>query len=150
MPKIFSLQNFLPYRCVTLAERISTTLSRIYAEQFGVSVAEWRILTVLAENDRLNARDVGLIIKMDKVKVSRAVASLMERNLLLRTPSRKDGRASDLHLSAKGKRLYQQIVPRALEWESSLVEPLTTEEQETLFKLLDKLDARVAVMADAP
>ena len=148
MSRIFSLQNFLPYRCVTLAERISTTLSRIYAEQFGVSVAEWRILTVLAENERLNARDVGLIIKMDKVKVSRAVASLMDRKLLLRTPSREDGRASDLRLSASGKRLYRQIVPRALEWEKSLVEPLSTEEQKTLFRLLDKLDARVATLED--
>lgn len=148
MSRIFSLQNFLPYRCVTLAERISTTLSRIYAEQFGVSVAEWRILTVLAENERLNARDVGLIIKMDKVKVSRAVASLMDRKLLLRTPSREDGRASDLRLSASGKRLYRQIVPRALEWEKSLVEPLSTEEQKTLFRLLDKLDTRVATLED--
>jgi DNA-binding MarR family transcriptional regulator len=141
-----SLQQFLPYRCVTLAERISTSLSRIYAEQFGVSVAEWRILTVLAENDRLQASDVSRIVRMDKVKVSRAVSALVERKLLLRTPSKADGRASDLRLSAAGKRLYDQIVPRALAWEQSLVEPLSDREQEMLFKLFDKLEARVALL----
>ena len=146
MPDILTLQNFLPYRCVTLAERISTSMSRIYAEQFGVNVPEWRILTVLAEHDRLQARDVALIIKMDKVKVSRAVASLVERKLLLRTPSKEDGRASDLQLSAAGKRLYREIVPRALEWEESLTVPLSSGERETLFRLFDKLDARLAAI----
>ena len=146
MPDTLSLQQFLPYRCVTLAERISTSLSRIYAEQFGVSVAEWRILTVLAENDRLQASDVGRIVRMDKVKVSRAVAALVERKLLLRTPSKEDGRASDLRLSAAGKRLYDQIVPKALAWEQSLVEPLSDREQEMLFQVFDKLEARVALL----
>ena len=144
MSESLTLQQFLPYRCVTLAERISTSLSRIYAEQFGVSVAEWRILTVLAENERLQARDIGRIIRMDKVKVSRAVASLLDRKLLLRTPSKIDGRASDLRLSAAGKRLYNKIVPRALDWEELLVETLSVDERKHLFALLDKLDHRVA------
>ena len=146
MPETIELQHFLPYRCVTLAERISTSLSRIYDQQFGVSVAEWRILTVLAEHDSLQARDIGLKIKMDKVKVSRAVASLTERKLLLRAPSKRDGRASNLRLSAAGRRLYQEIVPRALEWEKSLVEPLSAREIDRLFEVLDTLDRRVALL----
>lgn len=143
MPQQLSLNDFLPYRCVTLAERISTALSQIYAEKFGVTVAEWRILTTLAEHDRLQARDVGLIIKMDKVKVSRAVTSLLDRKLLLRAPSKRDGRAADLSLSAAGKRLYEKIVPQALQWEQLLVDPLTAAQQTVLFELLDKLDQRV-------
>jgi DNA-binding MarR family transcriptional regulator len=150
MSKTFTLQDFIPYRCVTLAERISNSLSRIYAEQFGVSVAEWRILTVLAEHDRLQASEVGAIVRMDKVKVSRAVSALVERRLLLRTPSKEDGRASDLRLSAAGKRLYQQIVPRALEWETSLVQPLSQEERRALFELFDKLESRVAALEADP
>ncbi len=146
MPETITLQDFLPYRCVTLAERISTSLSRIYDQQFGVSVAEWRILTVLAEHENLQARDIGLTIKMDKVKVSRAVASLTERKLLLRTPSKQDGRATDLRLSAAGRRLYQEIVPRALEWEKSLVAPLPAHDVGKLFEFLDILDRRVALL----
>jgi DNA-binding MarR family transcriptional regulator len=146
MPETITLHDFLPYRCVNLAERISTSLSRIYDEQFGVSVAEWRILTVLAEHESLQARDVTAKIKMDKVKVSRAVSSLVDRKLLLRTPSKQDGRAANLRLSAAGRRLYQQIVPRALAWEKSLVEPLSAREIDSLFKLLDRLDSRVALM----
>jgi DNA-binding MarR family transcriptional regulator len=87
---------------------------------------------------------------MDKVKVSRAVASLVERKLLLRTASKEDGRASDLRLSASGRRLYGEIVPRALQWEKLLVQPLSAGEQEALFKLLDKLDTRVAALETEP
>ncbi len=38
-------------------------------------------------------------------------------------------------------------MPRALAWEKSLVEPLSSAEMATLFQLLDKLDARVDQLA---
>ena len=47
-----------------------------------------------------------------------------------------------LRLSARGRRLYRRIVPKALAWEQSLVATLSAAEQRTLFKLLDKLDDR--------
>jgi DNA-binding MarR family transcriptional regulator len=137
------LQSFLPYRCANLAERISVALSRIYVDQFGVSIAEWRILATLAEHDRLRAQQIGALTNMDKVRVSRAVSSLQDKKLLLKTPCERDSRAADLRLSPGGKRLYKRIVPRALAWEESLVEPLSDTEMATLLHLLDKLDARV-------
>ena len=59
MTELLRLQSFLPYRCANLAERISVALSRIYVDQFGVSIAEWRILATLAEHDQLRAQQIG-------------------------------------------------------------------------------------------
>ncbi len=143
MTELLRLQSFLPYRCANLAERVSVALSRIYVDQFGVSIAEWRILATLAEHDQLRAQQIGVLTNMDKVRVSRAVSSLQDKKLLLKTPCEQDSRAMDLRLSPGGKRLYKRIVPRALAWEKSLAEPLSSAEMATLFQLLDKLDARV-------
>jgi hypothetical protein len=38
----------------------------------------------------------------------------------------------------------------ALQWEKLLVQPLSAGEQEALFKLLDKLDTRVAALETEP
>jgi DNA-binding MarR family transcriptional regulator len=141
-----SLQQFLPYRCNHLAERISVSLSRIYVERFGVSIPQWRILATLAESGELQAKQIGKLTSMDKVRVSRAVASLVAAGLLLRRACSNDNRASLLTLSAAGKRLYRRIVPEALAWEQALVAPLSASEEKTLFRLLDKLDARLLEM----
>lgn len=141
------LQRFLPYRCNNLAEKISVSLSRIYVEEFGVSIPQWRILATLAEDNRLPAKRIGELTNMDKVRVSRAVSSLVEDGLLVRQARADDNRSSLLRLSARGRRLYRRIVPKALAWEQSLVATLSVSEQRTLFRLLDKLDDRVEALS---
>lgn len=148
MREDLSLQAFLPYRCTNVAERISMSLSRIYVQEFGVSIPEWRTLATLAEYGELQAKQVGERTNMDKVRVSRAVTALLERKLLLRRPCREDNRASLLSLSARGRRLYQRIVPQALAWEQSLLQPLSAGERRALFSLLDKLDGRLLQMGE--
>ncbi len=144
------LQRFLPYHCNKLADKISVSLSRIYVEEFGVSIPQWRILATLAENNQLPAKRIGELTNMDKVRVSRAVSSLVEDGLLVRQARADDNRSSLLRLSARGRRLYRRIVPKALAWEQSLVATLSAAEQRTLFKLLDKLDDRVETLSRHP
>ncbi len=146
MTEELRLRRFLPYRCNNLAEKISVSLSRIYVDEFGVSIPQWRILATLAEEGELQAKRIGELTNMDKVRVSRAVAALLEDGLLLRRACSDDQRASLLRLSARGRRLYQRIVPEALAWERSLVASLSAVERQALFKLLDKLDAAVGTL----
>jgi len=84
MSDTLTLQHFLPYRCNRLAEQISVSLSRIYVDQFGISVAEWRVLVTLAQEGELRAKNIGQLTNMDKVRVSRAVSALNNKKLLKR------------------------------------------------------------------
>lgn len=140
MADTLTLEQFLPYRFANLAEKISVSLSRIYVDRFGITVAEWRTLATLGEFGELQAKQVARHSNMDKVRVSRAVASLLAKDLLVRSPCPGDSRASLLHLSPAGRRLYQQLVPQALGWEQALVEPLSEEERRVLFGVLDQLE----------
>jgi DNA-binding MarR family transcriptional regulator len=143
------LQQFLPYRCNNLAEKISVSLSRIYVNEFGVSIPQWRILATLAEDGELQAKHIGERTNMDKVRVSRAVASLLADKLLLRRACANDNRAFLLRLSASGTRLYRRIAPKALAWEQTLVATLSPAEQSTFFAVLDKLETRLIEMNQA-
>ena len=141
MADTLTLQQFLPYRFANLAEKISVSLSRVYVDRFGINIAEWRILATLGEFGELQAKQIARHSNMDKVRVSRAVASLMTKELIERRPCPGDSRAALLHLSPDGRSLYLRLVPQALRWEQALVEPLSEEEQRLLSGVLDRLEA---------
>ncbi|MFC6673898.1 MarR family winged helix-turn-helix transcriptional regulator [Marinobacterium aestuariivivens] len=142
--KSLILQQFIPYRMVNTAKRISDSLSQIYgSEAFGVTIPEWRILARLAEDERLNARDIGRITQMDKSKVSRGVKLLDGKGYLIKVKDEQDNRVTYLSLSESGRRLYHELAPRALEWESRLIKALDTSEYRDLMRILEKLDKQL-------
>jgi DNA-binding MarR family transcriptional regulator len=143
MKDALDLQQFLPYRCNNLAEKISVSLSKIYIEEFGISVAEWRILVTLAAEVELQAKQIVKLTSMDKVRVSRAVSSLTSKQLLKKRDCETDCRAALLSLNAAGNRLYKRIVPQALAWEQLLIQPLSQTEQKVLFQIIGKLEGRL-------
>jgi DNA-binding MarR family transcriptional regulator len=86
---------------------------------------------------------------MDKVRVSRAVAGLVDRGLLQRRPCERDSRSSQLSLTGRGRRLYRRIAPRALDWERRLVAELDAAERSALFAALAKLERRLSEIESA-
>ncbi|MDD1780436.1 MarR family winged helix-turn-helix transcriptional regulator [Enterovibrio sp. ZSDZ35] len=142
------LNQFLPYRMVNLADGISNACSKIYREEFDVSIPEWRVLARLAEHEKLNAKDIGDITFMDKSRVSRAVKLLEDKGLLQKVKDSTDQRASFLSLSDAGHELYAKIAPKALDWEAELIGVLDTVEYRDFLRVLEKLDAKLEKMKD--
>jgi DNA-binding MarR family transcriptional regulator len=137
------LSQFVPYRMVHLASNISLALSKIYKQEFNISIPEWRVLAQLAEQQKLYSKDIGEITSMDKSKVSRAVKALESKNYLIRQTDKKDNRAAYLSLTVKGNSLYQKIAPKALQWERQLIGVLKASEFKDLMNVLGKLDKQV-------
>ncbi|SDM63855.1 phage replication protein O, N-terminal domain-containing protein [Franzmannia pantelleriensis] len=142
-PPELQLEQFLPYRLAHLAERISQSLAEIYAREFELSIAEWRILAWLHQRHSLTASQICDLTDMDKARVSRAVKSLGERELLARQRTRRDQRSMRLSLTEAGQALMAEAIPLALEWEGGLVDALSGAEYRDLFRLLNKLDTRL-------
>jgi len=138
------LERFLPYRLSVLANVISRSLAQEYARRFDLTTGEWRVMAVLARFPGASANEVAERSAMDKVSVSRSVSRLLNAGRLLRTVDRDDRRRSALRLSDDGARIYREIVPAALTYEAALLEILDGDERDTLFVLLDRLDARAA------
>ncbi|TQV78853.1 MarR family transcriptional regulator [Exilibacterium tricleocarpae] len=145
-PKSLLLNHFIPYRMVNLAKRISDSCAGIYRDDFDITIPEWRILARLAEHDAQNSRCLGEVTFMDKSKVSRAVKLLDNKGYLVKRKDRDDNRVTYLSLSTAGRRLYQAIVPKALEWESRLIGALDISEYRDLMRILEKLERQLGVM----
>ncbi len=140
-PLALDFAHFLPYRLSVLANTISQDIASEYEQRFGLSVTQWRVMAILGRHDDLAARDVAERTAMDKVAVSRAVAGLLERELVSRTVAPSDRRESRLRLTASGRHIHDQIVPLALEHERRLLQRLDAEEQRWLMRILDQLQA---------
>jgi len=136
---VLKLRHFLPYRLNHLAETVSKSFSKIYADTYGIGIPEWRVLAILGECDAMTARDVCEATSMHKTKVSRAVAALEKRKFLQRDTNPLDQREQTLRLSSAGIAVYEDIVPRALAYSKELEDTLTSEQK----SLLDDLFARL-------
>ena len=134
------LDQFLPYRLSVLSNRISNAIAREYSRRFALSVTEWRVMAVLGHAPNLSAGEVARRTAMDKVAVSRAVASLIASGRLLRRLDAGDRRRSVLRLSKAGDAIHDQIAQLALGFERQLLGELDTAERSRLFRLLDRLD----------
>ncbi|HMA98026.1 MAG TPA: MarR family transcriptional regulator [Wenzhouxiangella sp.] len=134
------LEDFLPYRLSVLSNQVSQGISETYAERFGLSVTEWRVVAILGRFPDIPATQIVEYSAMDKVAISRAVRRLLEAGLVERQRDKSDKRAKLLTLSERGHGVYSAIVPAALAYEQHLLSALSSGEQEVLRSLLDKLE----------
>ena len=132
------LSIFTPYRLVVLARAMSGQLGAAY-EGEGITIAEWRVLAVAAQAQRIAARDVVARTPMDKMAVSRAVASLESKGLVVREIAA-DRRVNALSLSAEGRAVFNRVAAIALGYEASLLSALRPEESRAFFAALSRLE----------
>lgn len=143
------LEKFLPYRLSVLSNTVSSAIAAAYFAHFGLTIPEWRVMAVLAANPGLSAAEVTSRTAMDKVAVSRAVATLIAAGRLRRTTVPADRRRTHLALTPAGAGVYSRVVPVALEYERRLVAALSKRDRATLDRILRELLGRAIEIGPA-
>ena len=69
---VLVLEEFLPYRLAVLATIVSQGFARLYSEQFGISIPEWRVIAMLGQHGTLTSKEIGERTHMHKTMVSGA------------------------------------------------------------------------------
>lgn len=136
------LQRFFPYRIARLAEAVSRAIAPVYAERFGLSRDEWRILAALAEVDSIRTVDLIAHTTLDKMQVSRALARMESAALVERVPDPDDARARIVRPTRDARKLYRKIVPMVEAREAFLLDVLAPHERQMLLDAMDRVMAR--------
>ena len=142
----FRLQEFLPYRLSRVSNLISRGIASTYQNDFGLSVAEWRVMAVIGGQPDLTASEVIGITAMDKVAVSRAVKTLVDRGLMARQIPDQDKRSRRLKLTEGGQQIYADVIQRALEYERRLLDQLNHRDLESFNRILGELEDMARVI----
>ncbi|HVI32601.1 MarR family transcriptional regulator [Phenylobacterium sp.] len=141
------LDAYLPYRLSVASNAVSGLIARAYQDRFGLTIPQWRLLCVLAEDGGLTQGQIVARTVMDKVTVSRAAQGLVKRRLVGRTDHADDGRSHVLALTPEGVSLFDEIAPLALAYEAALISGLAPDEVALLKRLLSRLQAVAGQLA---
>ena len=137
-----SVHDFL----TTLFSHTSNALRRAitvpYAEQFGLSVSEWRMLSVLAHTGSLPFPRLVAESAADKAQVSRTLSTLTERGLVSVEVPPAGRKGMVCHMAPKGKALYEKVMPHAQRTQAAMILTLEPEVRRTLYAVLKQLQAQ--------
>ncbi|MEM7705205.1 MAG: MarR family winged helix-turn-helix transcriptional regulator [Pseudomonadota bacterium] len=139
MPDAFQLESFFPFLLSRLSNRVSAGISETYASRYQLKVSEWRLICLIGCYPGVSAGEVAQRGELDKVAVSRSVATLISRGLIEREFDEVDRRRSMLRLSAAGQAILDDIAPTASAYSNALLEALSTSDREVLERCLDQL-----------
>ncbi len=134
------LNDFLPYQLSVLSLKISKGIAEHYQDQFGINISQWRVLVILYKNPDITAKKIAQLSQMDKVRISRTLKSLVEKDYLTQHPHPLDARAKNYELNKRGKYLMRAVIPDALQYEKDLMSQFSDKEQEQLQHLIAKFN----------
>lgn len=126
-----------------LANLIGQGFSGFLEGEYGLTVAEWRVMLTLGRYPGQTAAEITVRWAMDKMAISRALQRLEEEGLIARARNPEDRRSYRLFLSGKGKEAFEKIIPDANERYRALVGCLSREEQAVVRGAFEKLTAQV-------
>jgi DNA-binding MarR family transcriptional regulator len=135
------LEEFLPYRLNVAAALVSEALSRIYARH-DLGVPEWRVVATLGQYGVMTGKAIGEHAHMHKTKVSRAVALLARRKLVLRRANKADMRESFLSLTPAGRAIYQDLAPIAVAFARRFIEAIAPADRAAFDRALKAVTER--------
>jgi DNA-binding MarR family transcriptional regulator len=121
------------------------------AQQSGLTLAEWRVLTNLYSSSPTTSRQLCLRLRTDKAEVSRACAGLIRRGYASRHGDASDRRSALIVITPRGERLHDAIVPLRQALQKELEVPLTKTQVAELHRMLDTLMQHVSgLIGDGP
>ena len=97
------------------------------------------VINCLSITSATTAQEIVRYTGRPKNSISRAVTKLEAEGMLRRKPDQRDGRASTLSLTTKGKRLFDQIKNYFAERDDRLVKVLSDKEKREFNRLLNKI-----------
>jgi DNA-binding MarR family transcriptional regulator len=135
------LFKFVPFQLNRLAAEVSSALSVEYAARYGLDIPEWRVLATLGfRSDACSAQYIAHCTRTHKSTISRAVTSLMKRQIVERVENEDDRREFRLRLTRKGVTLYEELIPRLLRKEQEILSCLSAQERRDFARLLGKIE----------
>jgi DNA-binding MarR family transcriptional regulator len=108
-----------------------------------ISVTQCYALEMLVEHGPMRLSGLVERLFLDKSTTSRVVSSLVKKGYVDQRADTHDGRATALHVTASGKRLYHRITDDLVEQQKQLLQDLDPEVREGVVRVIRGL-ARAA------
>jgi len=137
-----TVDAFITTMMSQVGNALRRTITLPYAEQFGLSVSEWRLLSLVAHAQRVAFSDLVLQSTSDKALVSRTLKLLEGRGLVaLEAEGNTPRKKIYCVVTPAGKELHTQAIPIARARQAAAIRVLPVEERDAMYRALVKLRA---------
>lgn len=123
--------------------KISRQIGQAVQSKASLRLPEWRIISLLSSAGAMSQADIRGNIGMDKGQISRTVKSMLANDLLRFEGREGQARNVRLCLTEKGSELHLRVGSMMEEHKAQVLSSLTTEEKESLFNSLVKIEKSV-------
>lgn len=136
-PLEFHLERFLPY----LVHRVGSRLAEGFDEGFskaGVSLPEWRVLSVLYEFGPQAMGDIARRTSINASTMTRLIGQMEKRDLVKRERPLADQRTVHVCILEAGQQKVEYLIPLILDYDRELSVCFSSAELQTFKALLIK------------
>ncbi|MXP24956.1 MarR family transcriptional regulator [Altererythrobacter indicus] len=111
LPETWNLfgANQLPHRLLLLAKMIDRVSSRSLQEQFGMSVAQWRVLAFICTFGPTTGANLSQSAEIDGAEISRAVKALLDKGMVEREFAEGSRKRQIIMPTESGKALFSKV-----------------------------------------
>jgi DNA-binding MarR family transcriptional regulator len=135
-----AIRDLLSYRLHVVANLLSRGAELRYRREFGVSLWEWRTIALLgAASEPVSFNQLAHAAGVHKSQMSRVVAGLVKRRLVVREADPGDARGLRLALSRSGRKVYDGLIHAAAERDAAFRGCLSRTEHQVFDRALSKL-----------
>lgn len=117
-----------------LADAFNKRLSNL-----GITRVQWTALYYLGQQEGLNQKELGILMNIKGSTVARLIDRLEKENYVERKQDPEDRRKTNLHLTTRGRRLRDKIIPEGEKMSQICSQGITEEEMETFRQVLKKM-----------
>lgn len=143
-----AVHDFLTTMCSQTSNALRRAITMPYAGRHGLTLAEWRVLSVLAHGDELPFAQLVDGAAADKAQVSRTLQLLAGRGLVQTQAlgaTRRHGTVC--RMTDAGRALVAEVMPEARRSQAAMILTLEPEERRVLYRALRKLRERSSALA---
>lgn len=134
------VHDFLTTRLSALMSSLRRQVTLPYAKSYDLSIAQWRVLSLVAHAGTLPFGDLVVQSTSDKALVSRTVRTLEHRGLLTIQPETKTSRKKiACSISPEGRMMHDDVIKIARKRQADMILSLSRTEREALFGIVEKL-----------
>ena len=138
--------ELLFYRLAKLSAITGRLVTRLCERRYGITRREWGVLMWLAQEPGLRPSALAERLELDRARISRAIATLLDKRLIDKTPNLSNRRESQLHLTAAGAHLHEELWPQIREINQSTLQALGNDTVQALDRALESLQKQAQAM----
>lgn len=138
-----SVDDFLTTVTSRAANALRRSITVPYADRHGLSVSEWRLLSVLTEAREMSFADLVVASVSDKAMVSRTLRLLQERGWVEVEHQGSNPRWKQIvcRITPAGRALHRKVMPQARRAQAAMIRRMSAQERVVVYRALKMLRA---------